>query len=212
MSLNFVDDCREKWKFICDTYEIKDHPKLKRFLIQQVEEWNELVDDVISKTKINFGMEIGTNGGGSFYTLCRFAEDDALLISLDLVDCPYCGLDKKQEVFKKEFAKENQKLHVLHGNSTELETIENIKQILNQNELDYLFIDGDHSYNGVKQDFDNYSPMVRDGGIIVFHDIGGDQECGSAKFWQEIKQDKNSREIFVPGSEKNVMGIGVIYK
>jgi len=42
---------------------------------------------------------------------------------------------------------------------------------LNGEPLDFLFIDGDHTYEGVKRDFEMYSPLVRNGGIIAFHDI-----------------------------------------
>jgi len=33
-----------------------------------------------------------------------------------------------------------------------------------------LFIDADHSYEGVRSDFELWSPLVADGGVIVFHD------------------------------------------
>jgi hypothetical protein len=33
-----------------------------------------------------------------------------------------------------------------------------------------LFIDADHSYAGVKADFDTWSPLVMAGGLIIFHD------------------------------------------
>ena len=36
--------------------------------------------------------------------------------------------------------------------------------------IDVLFIDGDHSYEGVKLDFDLYSTIVSDKGIIMIHD------------------------------------------
>lgn len=34
-----------------------------------------------------------------------------------------------------------------------------------------LFIDGDHSYEGVKSDYEAWEPFVVSGGVIVFHDI-----------------------------------------
>ena len=37
--------------------------------------------------------------------------------------------------------------------------------------FDFLFIDGDHSFEGVMQDFETYVPLVREGGIIALHDI-----------------------------------------
>lgn len=36
--------------------------------------------------------------------------------------------------------------------------------------IDLLFIDADHSYEGVSADWKNWSPFVRKGGIIAFHD------------------------------------------
>jgi len=38
--------------------------------------------------------------------------------------------------------------------------------------LDLLFIDGDHSYKGVKSDWDAYSRFLRSGSLVVFHDWG----------------------------------------
>lgn len=36
--------------------------------------------------------------------------------------------------------------------------------------IDVLFLDGDHSYEGVKKDFELYSTILSDNGIIIFHD------------------------------------------
>lgn len=36
--------------------------------------------------------------------------------------------------------------------------------------IDILFIDGDHSYEGVKKDFELYSTIMSDNGIIIIHD------------------------------------------
>jgi predicted O-methyltransferase YrrM len=38
--------------------------------------------------------------------------------------------------------------------------------------VDLLFIDGDHSYQGVKADWDTYCPLLRPGSVVVFHDCG----------------------------------------
>lgn len=36
--------------------------------------------------------------------------------------------------------------------------------------IDLLFIDGDHSYDGVRRDWEAFSPFVRPSGVVVFHD------------------------------------------
>jgi predicted O-methyltransferase YrrM len=46
-----------------------------------------------------------------------------------------------------------------------------IKNILDDRKVDFLFIDGDHTYEGVTRDFEMYSPLVKRGGIIAIHDI-----------------------------------------
>ena len=38
--------------------------------------------------------------------------------------------------------------------------------------LDLLFIDGDHSYEGVKRDWDAYKKFLAKGSVVAFHDIG----------------------------------------
>jgi len=42
--------------------------------------------------------------------------------------------------------------------------------------IDVLFIDGDHSYDGVKTDFDLYSKILSDSGLIIIHDTDSDYE------------------------------------
>ncbi len=42
--------------------------------------------------------------------------------------------------------------------------------------IDLLFIDGDHSYEGVKQDFDLYSNILSDNGVIILHDTDANYE------------------------------------
>ena len=37
--------------------------------------------------------------------------------------------------------------------------------------IDALFIDGDHEYSCVKRDFERFSPFVKEGGVVLFHDI-----------------------------------------
>lgn len=37
-------------------------------------------------------------------------------------------------------------------------------------EIDLLFVDGDHSYSGVASDFEHFSPWVKIGGMVCFHD------------------------------------------
>lgn len=59
----------------------------------------------------------------------------------------------------------------LTGDSHYYRIYEAVDTLLAGEKLDFLFIDGDHSYDGVKADFEDYSKFVRPGGVVAFHDI-----------------------------------------
>lgn len=40
-----------------------------------------------------------------------------------------------------------------------------------KDKIDLLFIDGAHEYDAVLQDYEQWSPLVRPGGMIAFHDV-----------------------------------------
>lgn len=81
----------------------------------------------------------------------------------------------------------------------------------NTEPYDFLFIDGDHSYEGVKQDWEYYGRLVKEGGIIAFHDAlyhaDGTEEVDI--LWEEIKKDYKHLEI---KTNDQSTGIGVLYK
>ncbi len=72
-----------------------------------------------------------------------------------------------------------------------------VDQILEKtSNIDLLFIDGDHSYEGVKKDWDVYSPFLRSGSIIVMHDSGWAD--GVKKVIEENIKSKVSQEKTMP--------------
>jgi cephalosporin hydroxylase len=92
--------------------------------------------------------------------------------------------------------------------------VDTVKSILP--EINFLFIDGDHSYKGVKSDYELYSPLVKNG-IIALHDIneGKDQKqygWGTSRFWKELKQKEQTEEFVEKRGAKTSFGIGVVYK
>jgi hypothetical protein len=46
--------------------------------------------------------------------------------------------------------------------------------------IDYLHIDGDHTYGGALSDFEKYLPLMSDKGLISFHDTDGTLPCAEA--------------------------------
>lgn len=87
-------------------------------------------------------------------------------------------------------------LHLVRADSHSPETVQKIRDILKDNSLDFLFIDGDHF--GVSRDYELYEPLERSGGIIALHDIvsGSPASVGVVpQFWQQIKSQVNHKEF-----------------
>ena len=56
-----------------------------------------------------------------------------------------------------------------------------------QEKFDAIFIDGDHTYEGVKNDYLNALPLLNEGGVMIFHDINSSGCPGVVGLWNEIK-------------------------
>jgi predicted O-methyltransferase YrrM len=160
-------------------------------------------------------LEIGTAGGGTFFLFARMASEDAVLISADLPLGQFGGgYPKWRGHLIQSFGRASQQVHLLAVDSHLPETLQNIQGLLRGSLLDFLFIDGDHRYEGVKMDFQMYSPLVRPGGLIGFHDIvpgPPDKAGGVAVFWQELKKQYPVRE-FVADWNQGGYGIGLLSK
>ena len=111
------------------------------------------------------------------------------------------------------FCKKNQKLHLIRSNSHDIKTLKQVQNIIGKTKIDFLFIDGDQTYEGVKQDFEMYRRLVSKEGLIAFHDInpGPEEEVGEVpRLWQEIKKKYPNLEIIDKDSESNSYGIGLL--
>lgn len=70
--------------------------------------------------------------------------------------------------------------------------------------MDFLFIDGDHTYETVSKEWELYGPKVTDGGIVFFDDIHFNE--GMTRFWNELEGEKYDI------SQWHEPGFGVLFK
>ena len=158
-------------------------------------------------------LEIGTLNGGTLFLFSRIANKDALLISIDLPKVKFGNFQFDWRVpLIKRFSLPHQKLKLIRANSHKTSTLYQVKKLLDGKKLDFLFIDADHSYDGVKKDFEMYGPLVKTGGIIAFHDIvppSSDLTNTIHEFWKQIKNQFHAEEI-IENVNQAAGGIGVI--
>jgi predicted O-methyltransferase YrrM len=116
----------------------------------------------------------------------------------------YWLTEKGKNCFKEFKLKKHIKLFV--------QTTETFAKNYPKNKYDYIYVDGDHSYKGVKTDFKLFWPKLNQGGFMLFHDISVTQtlnegEYGVWKLFEELKE-KNPYIAF----DYSKSGLGIIQK
>lgn len=123
----------------------------------------------------NSYLEIGVHNGSSMsYVVSNDKKINCYGIDLfEDTSGRYKNEDKINLLRTKYNIEKNNKhsdIELIKGNSFSSDTITKIKSVLKE-KVDVLFIDGDHSYTGVKNDFLNYSNFVKSNGLIVLDDF-----------------------------------------
>ena len=173
---------------------------------------------ILEKIKPRVVLEIGTAKGGTLLLWTRVAADDALIISIDLPGGPFGGgYPLLRKFLYKGFRKAKQRVVLIQGDSHDARTLNKVKSIIGDRKIDFLFIDGDHTYEGVKKDYEMYSCLVKINGVIAFHDIvHGSEELvgGVPRFWEELKEQYDSKRIIelVKSWDQGGYGIGILIK
>lgn len=169
-------------------------------------EWEfSILYDMFFKLNPKNIIEIGTFFGGTLWYWLRDDFRDTVCV----IDMPITRIDpryNKMVECRKQWVKwiDNVTEFIpMFANSTDRQVISEANKIFKDKKVDFLFIDGGHDYNTVKADFLNYSTLVRSGGMIVFHDILGEQ--GVSKYWYELKWKGGRIEIL------KEFGIGILY-
>lgn len=159
-------------------------------------------------------LEIGCLFGGTTQHWVEKAPDGAVIITLDLLVSQADGRYATQ-VYNREYVwptwnnGRKTTFHLL-GASTYMRR--DVEELLAGDKLDFLFIDGDHTYNGVKADWDTYLPLMEKGGVVAFHDIKRDTAIDQVwQLWDEIKAaGYKTRELTSIDNQQD-WGIGVVF-
>lgn len=176
--------------------------------VQQIpEEYCNLLT-FFKNTDIKTYLELGVANGGSFFVNSIFMQQSA-----SIIHCVDCLAYKDFSHIKQTDVKILNKVNRLKQFFPEKEFNffnSTTDDFFDQNTLTYdcIFIDADHSYEGVMKDYKNSLRFVNKPGYLIFHDISN-TNTGVAQCWNEVsKLHKIEAEYKHPYN--NNCGIGIL--
>lgn len=169
------------------TAEIEKY--IARFNNEVAAKYIDIVDHLPTLRSLAHGtvVEIGVRDGSSTNALLLgIKENGGHLYSIDIT--AKCGTIFNDEDWT-----------FIHGDSGSPETAAKVPQ-----EIDVLFVDGDHEYQYVKLDLMTYGPRVKKGGIILMHDVLMPDLPGVFRAYEEYAASRKEVKL---GS----WGLGILY-
>jgi predicted O-methyltransferase YrrM len=162
---------------------------------------------LLSKQELNVVLEIGTAHGGTYWTWCRLATPTAHLVSVDFPE------NDEWTARVRSYPRPTQTQTLIRADSHDPQTVRSLDGL--RGSVDLLFIDGDHSYAGVRADFENYAPLVKPGGLIAFHDVDSSNNPTSKvdRLWTQLRDLYDVREIIDAADDEQSgrYGIGIVF-
>jgi hypothetical protein len=135
-------------------------------------------------------LEVGVFRGGTFLFMKYFLQRNNINVWLNCID-PTDNIHP--------LAKPEVEPHLINGI-----TSDNVRGV----KYDCVFIDGDHSYEWAKRDYENVGKYAE---ICIFHDIAEPTCPGVVRLWNEVKNTKKSIEFTDSIGDVQHQGIGVLY-
>ncbi|NMB81987.1 MAG: hypothetical protein GYA14_09230, partial [Ignavibacteria bacterium] len=165
--------------------------------------------DLIRNTKPETIVELGTERGVSFFSMCKAVKDGDLNKKLYAIDT-WVG-DKHsgfygENIYKNFLKYKNQYFSKL--NITTLRILfDKAVSKFKDSSIDILHIDGLHTYKAVTHDYETWISKLKPDGIVLFHDITErGRGFGIYKLWKFLRENNNTIEFL------HSHGLGVLIK
>ena len=189
---------KNKWTYYSPTFEFtKEIP-----LSIDLSPWGGhsfFAYDLVANTKPDTIVELGTFKGTSFFAFAQAVKDFNLKTQLNAVDTwegdEHAGFYENDiyYLFKKIKEKYYNNLDIIEHKMLFDDAVKKFKD----DSIDILHIDGLHTYEAVKHDFETWLPKVnKDTGIIMFHDVCVKRDdFGVYKLWNELENKYSNIKI-----------------
>jgi len=153
--------------------------------------------DLIAAKRPSILVELGTHYGESYFGFCQAVEESGVECQCYAIDTWRGDLHAgwySEEVFRQVDEYNNQN----YSSFSKLlrMTFDEALPRFTDGTIDILHIDGLHTYEHVKHDYETWAPRIRPGGIILFHDTAARHaDFGVWRLWDELKSEHESFEF-----------------
>ena len=109
-------------------------------------------------------VEVGSRDKGNIAWLSERLAADAVIVDVDLENLP----DSERKL--RQYIAPTQSYTMIEGNSVAPDTVAGVERALGGEKADLIFLDLSHMYDHFLQEVELYLPLVKSGGLLMFHD------------------------------------------
>ena len=150
---------------------------------------------LVAALKPKILVELGTHGGGSYFSFCQSVIDNKLDTKTYAIDT-WMG-EKQAGFYSESLFKKVMDFNIEHFDNFSTLMKMTFDEALNEfddNSVDLLHIDGFHSYEAVSNDFREWYPKLSKEAIVLFHDTHEIKPgFGVHQFWDELKKEHHEQ-------------------
>jgi hypothetical protein len=151
----------------------------------------------VSKLQPDTYVELGTHNGYSYFSIAQSVKRNNLSTRMFAIDTwegdPHAGF-YGDEIYQS-VEKTNQLNYSSFSTLLKMKFEDGLGHF-NDSSINLIHIDGLHTYEAVKLDFETWLPKLSDDSIVLFHDIAVQENgFGVFKFWEEISSQYPSFEF-----------------
>ncbi|MDW7756482.1 MAG: class I SAM-dependent methyltransferase, partial [Desulfuromonadales bacterium] len=145
---------------------------------------------LIKRLRPTIFVELGTHSGNSYFAFCQAVVEDGLPTKCYAVDT-WQGEEHAGFYDEEVFRKVNAQNHENYEKFSRLlrMTFDEAVDYFSDGSIDLLHIDGLHTYEAVRHDFETWVPKLSPGAVVLFHDVNvRERGFGVWKLWEELKK------------------------